>query len=327
MFSVMDRRTFLAIVGGGLAVMPLFARAQQPAKLPRVGYLSPSSAPSHADGLLAGLNDYGYAEGKNIVIEFRWANQHYDRIPVLARDLVRLKVDIIVTGGTQATIAAKNATTIIPIVMTNTGDAVSTGLVTSLARPGGNVTGLTALSPPLIAKRLELVKEILPGVRVVAVILNPANPAQALSFKALAQTAKSLGVDLQVFTPRAASELPETFAAMARQRVEALMTTNDSLIDAHAAEIADLAAKMRIPTAGNSALADAGGLLGYGANTFDTYRRVGSYVDRILKGAKPADLPVEQPAKFEFVINLKTAKSLGITIPRTLLLRADRVIE
>jgi putative tryptophan/tyrosine transport system substrate-binding protein len=327
---MMDRRTFLASLGSGLLVAPLVARAQQPPKLARLGVLGSSSALGYArqvEALRAGLGDHGYVEGKNIVTDFRWADEQYERFPALAADLARLKVDVIVTFGTAATIAAKNATTTIPIVMVNTGDAVATGLVASLARPGGNVTGSTTFGPQLTAKRLELVKEALPRARLVAVILNPANPAQTLNFEAMESTAKSLGIGLRKFEPRGPNELEGIFSAMAKQRVDAVVTTQDALIEAHAREIANLAARMHIPLAGNKALADAGGLIGYGVNTFEIYRRAGTYVDRILKGAKPDDLPVEQATKFELIINLKTAKALGITIPQSVLLRADEVIQ
>jgi putative ABC transport system substrate-binding protein len=327
---MMDRRTFVARLGSGLLVAPLVARAQQPAKVARLGFLSATSAASYArrvEALRAGLGDHGYVEGKNILIEFRWADEHYERLPALAVDLAGLKVDIIVTAGTPPTIAAKNATKTIPIVMVSTGDAVATGLVASLARPGGNVTGSTVFSPQLTAKRLELVKETLPRARLVAVILNPANPAQTLNFEAMESTAKSLGIGLRKFEPRGPNELESIFSAMAKLRVDAVVTTQDAMIRAHAQEIANLAAKMRIPSAGNKALADAGGLIGYGVNVFEIYRRAGTYVDKILKGAKPADLPVEQATKFELIINLKTAKALGITIPQSVLLRADEVIQ
>jgi putative tryptophan/tyrosine transport system substrate-binding protein len=327
----MDRRTFVASLGSGHLVAPLIARAQPPAKLARLGVLGPSSAASYArpqvDALRAGLGDHGYVEGKNIVTDFRWADEQYERLPALAADLAGLKVDLIVTFGTAATIAAKNATTSIPIVMVNTGDAVAIGLVASLARPGGNVTGSTSFGPQLTAKRLELIKETLPRSRLVAVILNPANTSQTLNFEAIQRTAKSLGISLHKFEPRGPNEFEGIFSAMAKLRVDAVVTTQDAMIQAHAQEIANLAAKMRIPSAGNKALADAGGLIGYGVNVFEIYRRAGTYVDKILKGAKPADLPVEQATKFELIINLKTAKALGITIPQSVLLRAYEVIQ
>jgi len=326
----MDRRTFLASLGGGFLLAPLLARTQQPAKLARLGFLSPGYAQSDVrrlQALRAGLGDYGYVEGKNITIEFRWADEQYERLPVLAADLVRLQVDIIVTPGTAATLAAKNATATIPIVMVNSGDAVATGLVASLARPGGNVTGLTIFGPQLTAKRLELVKETLPRARQVAVILNPANPAQALNFEAIESTAKSLGIVLHKFELRGAREFHGIFLEMGKQRVDAVVTPQDSIIDAYAREIAELAARLRIPSVGNRTLAESGGLIGYGVNIFENYRRAGTYVDKILKGGKPVDMAVEQSAKFELVINMKTAKELGITISKDVLLRADEVIQ
>ena len=277
--------------------------------------------------LRAGLSDYGYVEGKNIVIDFRSADGQFARLPILATELARLRVDLIVTGGTPATLAAKNATTTIPIVMVNTGDAVGTGLIASLARPGGNVTGVTILSPQLIAKRLELVKEMLPRTRTVAAILNPANPAQKLSYEAMESTARFLGIDLYKFEVRGPKEFEATFSVMAKRNVDALVAPQDAMMDTHAQEIADFTAKMRIPSAGNKIFADAGGLIGYGVDAVETFRRAATYVDKIIKGAKPAELPVEQASKFFLILNLKTAKALGITIPQSLLVRSDELIQ
>ena len=231
------------------------------------------------------------------------------------------------TPGTQATLAAKRATTTIPIVMLNTGDAVATGLVASLARPGGNITGLTVLSPELMAKRLELLKEALPRTQHVAVLLNPNNPAQALSFQAMEATARSLKMELQRLDVREAGEIESAFSAMAKQRADAVAIPLDSMFNPNARAIANLAAKQRLPSAGPSEFAEAGVLIGYGVNRLDGWRRAAYFVDKVLKGAKPADLPVERPTKFELIVNLKTAKAIGLTVPPGLLARADQVIQ
>ncbi len=326
----MDRRAFLASAGGALLASPLAALAQQPGKVPRIGLLNVASASASAndvEALRAGLRDLGYVEGRNIVIEFRWAEGKYDRLPDLAAELVRLKLDILVTPGTLATLAAKRVTATIPIVMFNTGDAVATGLVASLAQPGGNITGSTILSPELMAKRLELLKEALPRTRRVAVLLNPNNPAQGLSFQAMETTSRSLKMELQRLDVREAGEIESAFSAMAKQRVDAVAIPVDTVFNVNGRAIADLAAKLRLPSAGPREFAAAGGLIGYGVNRLDGWRHAAYFVDKILKGAKPADLPVEQPTKFELVINMKAAKALGLTIPPALLVRADQVIQ
>ena len=326
----MDRRALLASAGGALLASPLAALAQQPGKVPRIGLLNvPSASRSENDveALRAGLRDLGYVEGRNIVIESRWAEGKNDRLPDLAAELVRLKVDILVTPGTQATLAAKRATTTIPIVMLNTGDAVATGLVASLAQPGGNVTGSTVLSPELMAKRLELLKEALPRARRVTALLNPNNPAQELSFQAMETTARSLKMELQRLDVREAGKIESAFSAMAKQRADAVVIPLDSMFNVNGRAIADLAAKLRLPSAGPREFAEAGGLIGYGVNRLDGWRHAAYFVDKILKGAKPADLPVERPTKFELVVNLKTAKAIGLTVPPGLLARADQVIQ
>ncbi len=329
MTSVMDRRTFLASLGAVL-VAPLAAEAQPAGKVPRIGFLGSASASgytSQLEGLRMGFRDLGYVEGKNIVIEYRWAEGEYDRLPDLAAELVRLKVDVLVTHGTPGTRAAKGATATIPIVMAVSGDAVATGLIGSVARPGRNVTGSTFFNPELSAKRLELLKNAVPRIAQVAVLLNPENPVNGPVLEAMESTAKLLKVRLQQFEARGPKEFEGAFSAMAKRRVDAVAIIEDGVLIAHARGIADLAAKHRLLSTGFREFAEAGGLVGYGVNFPEMFRRVAVFVDKILKGAKPGDLPVEQPTKFELVINLKSAKALGLTIPQSLLLRADQVIE
>ena len=327
----MDRRRFLVTSLAGTLVAPLAAGAQQAGKVYLIGYLGNASASAQAkrvESLRAGLRDRGYVEGKNIVIEFRWAEGRFERLPDLAVELVRLKVDVLVTAGTPGALAAKQATTTIPIVMVGIGDAVATGVVASLARPGGNITGSTDSVPELMAKLLELLKEIMPRTRRVAVLLNPDNPQSgAPTFKAMESTAASLKVELEKFEPRGPSEFESVFSRMTKSRVDAVVVPSNVLFNYNVAALADLAAKKRLPSAGVQAFAEAGGLIGYGLNFPDMDRRAAYFVDKILKGVKPADLPVQQPTKFELVINLKTAKALGLTIPPALLLRADQIIE
>jgi len=319
------------ILALSLILASLVAEGQQAEKVYRIGYLGNASASAQAkrvESLRAGLRDLGYVEGKNIVIEFRWAEGRYDRLPDLAAELVRLKVDVLVTAGTPGTLAAKQATTTIPIVMVGIGDAVATGVVASLARPGGNITGSTDSVPELMAKLLELLKEIMPRTRRVAVLVNPDNPPRrAPTFKAMESTAGSLKVELQKFEARRPSEFESAFSRMAKSRVDAVVVTSDVLFNYNVAAVADLAAKTRLPSAGVKAFAEAGGLLGYGLNFPDMDRRAAYFVDKILKGVKPEDLPVQQPTKFELVVNLKTAKALGLTIPQSILVRADQVID
>jgi putative ABC transport system substrate-binding protein len=306
-----------------------FAEAQ-PAKVARIGFLAPTSASSNADrveALRAGLRDFGYVEGKNIVIEFRWADERYDRLPDLAAELVRLNVDVIVTAGTPAIRAVKNATTTIPIVMATSGDPVGFGFVASLARPGGNITGSSIFAPELSAKRLELLKETLPRAQRVAVLLNPDNSINERNLPAMERTARSLKVGLQRFEVRRPDEFKDVFSAIAKQRVDAVALPEDDFLNANRSGIAELVAKQRLPSIRRKEFAEAGGLIGYGVNFLDLYRQAATFVDKILRGAKPGDLPIEQPTKFELVINLKTAKALGLTIPQSVLARADEVIQ
>jgi len=318
------------ILAVGFALAPHAAVGQQAGKIARIGYLAGNLAgyPHLREAFLQGLRDLGYAEGRNLVIEYRSAEGKYEQLPALAAELVALKVDVIVTaGGTAPALAAKQATTTIPIVMAGVGDAVAAGLVSSLARPGGNVTGVTDLEPELAAKRLELLKEAIPRAGRVAVLWNPAGLARIGTFEAMEVSARSLRVELQKFEARRPAEFENAFSTMAKSRIDAVVVAQDALFNTNVGAIADLAAKKRLPSAGNGIFAQAGGSIGYGVNFPNNYRRAAHFVDKILRGAKPADLPVEQPTKFELVINLKTAKAIGLTIPQTLLQRADQVIQ
>jgi putative ABC transport system substrate-binding protein len=336
----MERRLFLAGTGAVLLAAPLAADAQQAGKVYRIGFLSPSSrsdperlaSPFGERGLAAfrqGLRDLGYVEGQNLTIEYRWAEGRFERLPDLAAELVRLKVDVIVSVVTQASLAAKNATRTIPIVLVAAGDPLGSGLVANLARPGGNVTGPSSMYGDLAGKQLELLKESVPKVSRVAVLWNPANAVwQAQMLRQTEIAARALGLQVQLLEARGPDELEGAFAAMTRERASALLVQVDVIFALHARRIADLAAKRRVPAMyGSREHVEAGGLMSYAPNVPDLFRRAATYVDKILKGAKPADLPVEQPTKFELVINLKTAKTLGLTIPPSLLGRADEVIQ
>ena len=308
------------------------AEAQQAEKVYRIGYLGPSSATAvsrFTEAFRQGLRELGWVEGQNIVIEYRFAEGQYDRLPDLAAELARLKVDVIVAIPTPAAVAAKNATATIPIVMTNVGDPVGLRLIASLAGPGGNVTGLSySIGMETFGKSLELLKTAVPKVRRVAVLSNPANSAHALAISSLKVMAQSLALDLQFLAARGPNEFDDAFAAMAKERAGAVLVTADSLFNLHRARLADLTAKHRLPSMhGIREMVEAGGLMSYGPDTTYQSRHAATYVDKILKGAKPADLPVEQPTMFEVVINLKTAKTLGLTMPQSLLTRANHMIE
>ena len=326
------RRQWLIALGASAVAAPWPSLAQQrPVNVHRVGFLGATSIAaykSRVDAVRAGLRDLGYVEGKNLVIEFRWADGMYDRLPNLAAELVRLKVDVIVTGGTPGTRAAKQATTTIPIVMAVSGDAVATGLIASLARPGGNITGTTYFDPELAAKRLELLKEAVPRATRVGVLTNPDNPqTMGTTLQSLRLAAESLKLKLSIFEARSPNEFEHTFSAMVESRVDAVAVVDDGMFIANQRAIADIAANKRLPLTGAKELAETGGLIGYGVDFVQTYYRAAYFVDKILKGTKPGDLPVEQSAKFELVINLKTAKALGLTIPQSLLQRADKVVQ
>jgi ABC-type uncharacterized transport system substrate-binding protein len=303
------------------------AQAQQATKVPRIGYLTGGdSSPNEA--FVQGLHDLGYFEGKNIVIEVRNADGTMDRLSNLAAELVRLKVDVIVAVGGQATLPAKYATSTIPIVFTLVSDPVGAGLVTSLARPGGNLTGLSSVSTDLSGKRLELLKETIPKVSRVAVLYDPTDRSKIAEVKEIKSDARSLGVQLQALEVRRLDEFENAFKTASRAKAGAILVLPTSILNSNRKRIADLATKNRLPTMlATSQHMDAGALMSYGPDYADLYRRAAVYVDKILKGAKPADLPVEQPKKFEFVINLKTAKQIGLTIPPNVLARADRVIR
>jgi putative tryptophan/tyrosine transport system substrate-binding protein len=327
----MQRREFITLLGGTAAAWPLAAGAQQSAdKIFRIGFVGTSTAdslPKLPEAFRAGLRDLGYREGRDIIIEFRWAEGHYERLPALFADLVRLNVDVIVTYGTPGGLAAKQATTTIPIVFATAGDAVASGLVANLARPGGNVTGSTHFIPELSAKQLELLKETIPSLTDVAILLNPGNPVNEPVVPTMKQTARLLKLELHQFGVRGPTEFDGAFAAMAAERVGALVVIDDATLIANAAAIAKLASEQRLPASGWPDFAAAGGLLGYGVNYLDLFRRAATFVNKILKGTKPSDIPVERATKFETIVNLKTAKALGIDMPTSLLLRANDVIE
>ena len=315
-------------------VVPLCGEAQQAATLPRVGFLFPASLsdpriPPFPRAFRQGLHELGYVEGQNIAIEFRWAEGQYDRLPGLAAELVRLKVNVIVAAGLPATQAAKQATETIPIIMMNVGDPVASGIVASLARPGGNITGMSFMMPELVGKQLEMLKEVVPKVSRVGVLWNPANPVfQAVQLREAKAAAQVLGVRLQILEARGPDEFDRAFSAMTRGSTGALAVLGDPVFFLHRARIADLAAKNRLPAMyGLREHVEAGGLMVYAASLAELSRRASTYVGKILQGAKPGDLPVEQATKFDLVINLKTAKALGLTIPPSLLQRADQVID
>ncbi len=317
----------------GILLAPLVVSAQPPGKVFRIGYLG--NDPLTTPGPLAiwevfvqGLREFGYVEGQNITIERRFSEGKYERLPDLAAELVRLKVDVIVAAASEPPIAAKHATETIPIVMTNHPDPVGRGLVASLARPGGNVTGLSLLTPELVGKELELLKEIVLRASRVAVLWNPTNAGHPLMLREAKVAAQSLRVQLQILEARGPDDFERAFATMMREGADALLVLSDGMFFIHRTRIAVLAAKQRLPAMfAQREYADAGGLMAYGASFRDNFRRAATYVDKILKGAKPGDLPVEQPTKFELVINLKTAKALGLTIPQSVLIRADQIFQ
>ena len=326
----MRRRTFIEGIAALGVAWPLAVGAQQAAKVHRIGFLGSATARGSAkavESFRAGLREFGYVEGRNIGIEFRWAEGNYDRLSDLVADLIATNVDVLITHGTPGTRVAKEATTTIPIVMAISGDAIATGLVSSLARPEANLTGSTYFLPQLNAKRLELLKEVFPSISRAAALSNPDNPVSRPIIPTMQAAAASLNVILEVVRAQGPSEFSPAFAAMTKSRVGSVVVTEDGEFAASFRTIAALALANKLPSIGAREYAEAGGLIGYGVNILDLYRRAAYFVDRILKGAKPADLPVEQPTKFELAINLSTAKALGLTIPPTLLSRADDVIE
>jgi putative ABC transport system substrate-binding protein len=328
----MDRRTFLAGTGAVLLAVPLAAEAQQAAKVPRVGILagSPAANPLR-EAFLQGLRDLGYVEGRTVVIEYRFDEGKFERLPALVAELVALEVDVILAGSTPAALAAKQATRTLPIVFAATPDPVSSGLVTSLARPGGNVTGLSLLAPELVGKRLEQLTQAVPGVTRVAALWQPGGQVERTAkdmLKGAEVAARALGVRLQIVEARGPADLDRAFSDMTRAHAGALTVLGGTMFSNERRRLVDLAARNRLPAVYTlREYVDAGGLMFYGPNTANSYRRAATYVDKILKGAKPGDLPVEQPTKFELVINLKTAKALGLPIPPSVLGRADEVIQ
>ena len=329
----MDRRAFISTLTGGLLAAPLAAEAQPAAKVARIGFLSTSLAanPHLTDAFGQGLRDLGYVEGRTVVIEYRDAEGNLERLPALAAELVALKVDVIVSPNTPAALAAKQATRTLPIVFVGVGEPVASGLVSSLARPGGNVTGLSVVSPELVGKWLELLTQAVPEVSRVAVLRQPGAMDERTEkdmLKGAEVAARALGVRLQFVEARSSADLERAFSDMIRERAGALTVRPAPMFVSERRRLVALAAKNRLPAVYPwREFVDAGGLMAYGPNLADLYRRAAPYVDKILRGAKPGDLPVEQPTKFELAINLKTAKALGLTIPPSLLQRADQVIE
>jgi putative ABC transport system substrate-binding protein len=324
------RRQFVLALGVSALAAPRALFAQQSAKVPRVGFLMSetlSAQASRIEALRAGLFERGYVEGKNISIEIRSADGNYDRLPALAAELAGLKVDVIVAFGAKAVSAAKGATTTIPIVVPAIGDPVATGLSGSLARPGGNITGSAQFTPEVGAKRVEFLKEAVPRVTRVAALINPANAGSPLQVQAMHATADALKIELKVLQAQNPSEIRQALSTIKQGRTDAVVVSTDTLFRANDIEIAGFAIKERLPSSGPKEFAAAGGLIGYGADAVDLYRHAAYFVDRILKGAKPDDLPIERATKLDLVINLKTAKALGITIPQSLLVRADDVIQ
>jgi putative tryptophan/tyrosine transport system substrate-binding protein len=326
----MDRRTFIGSVAGGLLAAPIVARAQKPA-MPVIGFLF-MIAPDRDSllvlpGFQAGLAETGYIEGKNVAIEYRWAEFHYDRLPALAADLVSRHVAVLVAGGGTA-LVAKTATSTIPIVFVDQSDPVGIGLVASLGRPGGNATGATTFAVDLDAKRLELLHELVPKASLIALLVNPDRATAEPQAREAQQAARSLGLQLRVLSARTEQEIDAAFATFVQLRPGALLVSSDLFLDSRREQIIGLAARHAVPTIFELRhLVAAGGLMSYGPSLSEAFRQMGIYTGKILHGAKPADLPVLQPTKFELVINLKTAKALGLTVPQSLLLRADEVIQ
>jgi putative ABC transport system substrate-binding protein len=325
------RREFITLLGGAAAAWPLAARAQQSRKVPRIGVLLPGTAASFAlrtKAFLEGLRDLGYVEGQTIAIEWKWGQDRAEGLPELAAELVGRNVDVIVTGGTPAAKALKSATGTIPIVMAIIGDPVAAGLVESLARPGGNATGFSIVAPDLSGKRLELLKEIVSEVSPVAVMLNTRNPQSQFELKEMLAAARAMGLQLHPIQISPEDKFEDAFAAMSGASARALIILTDPIFFSQRRKIVDLATRSRLPAMYFfQEFAEEGGLMSYGPSDTDLYRRSATYVDRILNGAKPSELPVEQPTKFDLVINLKAAKALGLDISPMLLARADKVIE
>ena len=329
---MIDRRTFVRLVSTGLAIGSLRANAQQAGKIYRIGYLAGGSAAASlafVEQFREGLREHGWIEGQNVVIEYRFAEGRFDRLPALAAELVQLKVDVIAAIPTPAAVAAKNATGTIPIVLMVAVNPLELGLITSIARPGGNLTGIAfSFSTEILGKNLALLKEAIPRVRHVAVLSNSANPGHTIAIKNVKAAADAMGLQLSFMEVREPNQFDAAFKVMAEGRAEAVLIIADAQFQIHRARLAELAAKNRLPSMhGFREYVEAGGLMSYGPSIAASVRHGASFVDRILRGAKPADLPVEQPTKFDLVINMKTARALGLTIPQPLLLRADEVIQ
>ena len=325
----MKRREFIALLGGAAAAWPLAARAQS--KIPRIGFMGNSTAALEAnlvDAFREGLRELGYEEGRNIVIEYRWADGKYERFPALVAELIAAKVEVIVTAGTPAALAVKKATTTVPLVMVAVGDPVGTGLVPSLARPGGNLTGLSSVAPDLEGKRLELLREVVPALSHVAMFINSLNPFHVSSMRQARAAAQAMGIKLQLHDIRKSEDLDDAFAAIRKERPDALLILADRVFLHNRERMMDFTKEQRLPNVNAyKELVEVGGLMSYGPSYEDMHKRAAIYVDKILKGAKPADLPIEQPSKFTFIVNLKAAKALGVTVPSQLLGLADEVIE
>jgi ABC-type uncharacterized transport system substrate-binding protein len=325
-----NRRAFISLLGGA-AAWPLAARAQQTGKLPTIGFSGAGTLLTDSQRVAAfvqRLHELGWAEGGNVVIEYRWPEGRNDRVAEIAVELVRIKVDVIVTTGTPGALAAQQATSVIPVVMTTVADPVGSGLVASLARPGGNITGLSLQQADLAGKRLELLREVIPALRRLAILANVSNPNAVPEMGQVQAAARTLGLEVAVFEIRRAEDIAPAFEALIKDRSEALYVVGDALLTTNRIRINTLALGARLPTScATREFVEVGGLMSYGPNFPDLFRRSADYVDKILRGAKPSDLPIEQPTKFDLVINLITAKALGLTVPPTLLARADEVIE
>ncbi len=326
----MKRREFITLFGGMAAAWPLAARAQQAGKLPTIGYLGQSTLAVESQrvaALVQGLRELGWTEGRTVAIEYRWGEGRIERAAEIAAEFVRLKVDVIVTSGTPQVIAARQATSLIPIVFASAGDPVASGLVASLARPGGNVTGLSSQMTDTAAKRLEFLREVVPSLRRVAIMVNVSNPLAVQEMVEAQAAVRTLGLDAAALEIRQADDIAPAFEAL-KGRADALYVITDPLMNTFRIRTNTLALGARLPTMyGTREFVEAGGLMSYGSNFADQFRRAADYVDKILRGTKPTDLPVEQPTKFDLVINMTTAKALGLEIPPTLLARADEVIE
>ena len=325
----MNRRTFIRSTAGSLLAVPLAAVAQQPKNVPVIGYLIERSGPTAFDeAFRRGLRELGYSEGRNIVVEYRWADGKPERLPALAAELVKMKVDVLVTSGTAGGLAAKNSTTTIPIVLVSGGDFVADGLVKSFAHPGGNITGISVFARELSGKRLEILKEAIPGMTRVGAAFNALNPGTQLLFKQTEDAAAKLALTALPLDIQFPDGVESAFAEAVRLRADAVVIISDGATITHRAQLGSAALRHHLPTIfANKAYLEGGGLMSYGPDITEVWRRGATYVEKVLKGAKPADMPIEQPTKFELVINLKTAGALGITVPKSLLQRADELLQ